>query len=59
MHKHNNEGDGAPNDRNMHRNFIHRGYRLISPMPSYSTHLLTTTLAPLRDWENLFNSIYL
>lgn len=53
VRRHTNEGVGAPNDRPMFREFLRNNIRLISPIPSFSTHVSKQNLAPLRDWSTL------
>ena len=57
MIKFNNDGENAMHERAFFRFIIHKNYRLLTPIPGLSTHLVTLDLSPCVDWEQVMNSI--
>ncbi len=57
LHYYNDSGKGAVRDRDFFRMLISVGYRLFSPIPSYSTHAIITDLSPVRNWDKIVNQI--
>jgi len=53
FYKHLNDGIGAPNDRPLFKSLIFNGLRLVTPIPSYATHVVKGGLAPGVDWESI------
>ena len=52
-------GDGSPDDRGWWREMIKNGYRLVTPLPGYSTHLVSGLESPFINWEKIFNDAVL
>jgi hypothetical protein len=47
----NDSGAGAVRDRDFFRYIITCGYRLFTPIPACSTHMIINDLSPVIDWE--------
>jgi hypothetical protein len=57
MIDYNNMGENAMHEREFFRYVIKQGYRLFTPIPGMSAHMVTSDLSPCIDWEKFMNSI--
>lgn len=57
MVEYNNMGENAMHERDFFRYIISKGYRLFTPIPAMSTHMVTSDLSPCIDWEKIVNDM--